>query len=241
MEDDLWRLQQQSRYLQQYRSELQPAWDDTAARDLNRRYFEPHARGDAKMRQAFMAQYDHCQQAELGRTMSDHHGRQVAQFAEHIAQHLRAAASASATARDQIEISRRLQDEASARFDAVASLLALAHGACGGGATAICRPPGAGGWYRYMANPSDVAPGKSFSPSQREAIIRENMRRNGGAVRSDLSGRILLRPQKSQRGVVPSPDEWQIDHMESRDGGGSNAFANAQVLARIENRIKGNR
>lgn len=34
--------------------------------------------------------------------------------------------------------------------------------------------------------------------------------RNGGVVRSDLSGEILYKPQKSQKGITPNPNEWQI-------------------------------
>jgi 5-methylcytosine-specific restriction endonuclease McrA len=48
----------------------------------------------------------------------------------------------------------------------------------------------------------------------------------------------LSKPQKSQKGITPSPDEWQIDHIESRDSGGSNSYSNAQVLSRKENREK---
>ena len=57
-------------------------------------------------------------------------------------------------------------------------------------------------------------------------------------MRSDMSGIELTKPEKSQSGVTPSPYEWQIDHIVPKSAGGTNSFANAQVLSRAENRIK---
>lgn len=94
--------------------------------------------------------------------------------------------------------------------------------------------------YSNLVDPPTVGPGKPFSASQKKAIIAQNMERNGGVVRSDGDGRILTKPSKSMKGVTPSPNEWQIDHINPKSLGGTNSYSNAQVLSRQENRIKSN-
>jgi 5-methylcytosine-specific restriction endonuclease McrA len=52
---------------------------------------------------------------------------------------------------------------------------------------------------------------------------------------------VLVQPAKSQKGVTPPANEWQIDHVTAKDNGGTNSFGNAQVLSRAENRAKSNK
>ncbi len=103
------------------------------------------------------------------------------------------------------------------------------------GAGSVDRP------YSSIGDSSSVGPGKKFTKVQKDNIIQENMRRNDGVVRSDLSGTELTRPQKSQSGVKPDSNEWQIDHIDPRSKGGANSYGNAQVLSRKENRTKWNK
>lgn len=102
-------------------------------------------------------------------------------------------------------------------------------------------PPPPTSPYGHLEDPPNVGPGEDFTAAQKAKIIQENMNRNNGVVRSDQSGDILTRPLKSQKGVTPDPNEWQIDHIEAKDNGGTNSYSNAQVLSRQENRLKWNK
>jgi hypothetical protein len=86
------------------------------------------------------------------------------------------------------------------------------------------------GNYSHLEDPDSVGIGKPFSDSQREAILQENMRRNGGVLRSDLSGEELTRGT--------GPDSAAVDHIWPKSLGGTNSYGNAQVLSRTENRAK---
>ncbi|HGN6329404.1 TPA: polymorphic toxin-type HINT domain-containing protein, partial [Neisseria gonorrhoeae] len=89
--------------------------------------------------------------------------------------------------------------------------------------------------YGNLSDNKSVGEGKKFTPAQKKAIIQENMNRNGGVVKSDQSGEVLVRPKKSQKGITPPSNEWQIDHVQAKSKGGSNSYKNAQVLSRREN------
>ncbi len=97
-----------------------------------------------------------------------------------------------------------------------------------------------------MIDPPSVGPGKAFTAAQKEQIYQSNLEKNGGVLRSDLDGQILVRPQKSISGVTPLQSEAQVDHIISRNPSsltvepGSNSYGNAQVLSRQQNRAKSN-
>ncbi|ENT1219683.1 pretoxin [Neisseria gonorrhoeae] len=57
--------------------------------------------------------------------------------------------------------------------------------------------------YGNLSDNKSVGEGKKFTPAQKKAIIQENMNRNGGVVKSDQSGEVLVRPKKSQKGITP--------------------------------------
>ena len=72
------------------------------------------------------------------------------------------------------------------------------------------------GPYSYLEDPENVYEGKNFTQKQKQKIIEENMKKNCGKVKSDLSCKELVKPQKSKKGITPSQNEWQIDHIRSK-------------------------
>jgi len=87
------------------------------------------------------------------------------------------------------------------------------------------------------SKPVDGA-GKPFSRATKKAILEANRQRNGGVLRSDKSGELLVPSQKSQSGVTPPSNEAQVDHIVPKSRGGANVPSNGQVLSRKENRDK---
>lgn len=78
--------------------------------------------------------------------------------------------------------------------------------------------------YSNLPDPSNVAPGKDFTAAQKAQIIQQNRANNHGVVKSDLSGQILVPPQKSMKGVTPPANEWQIDHIIPKKCRGNQQF-----------------
>lgn len=103
------------------------------------------------------------------------------------------------------------------------------------------------GPYSNLADSSSVGPGKNFTAAQKKNIIQQNMANNGGELRSDLDGTLLMPASKSQKGVTPPPNEVQIDHIVAKNPAdqntpaGTNSYSNAQVLSREQNRDKSNK
>lgn len=94
-----------------------------------------------------------------------------------------------------------------------------------------------------MEDGPNVGEGKNFTAAQKQKMLEENMKRNGGVVKSDNPNdyfETLTKPQKSQKGVTPSPDEWQFDHIIPKDKGGTNSYSNCQIVSGKFNREKWN-
>jgi hypothetical protein len=92
--------------------------------------------------------------------------------------------------------------------------------------------------YSNLHDSPSVGPGKPFTQWQKSQLLQENMARNNGVLRSDLSGTPLVPPQRYSTGYTPPLNEAQIDHIYPRSADGSNSFGNAQVLSRQENLLK---
>ncbi len=91
------------------------------------------------------------------------------------------------------------------------------------------------GDYSNLKDSKSVGPGKSFTSAQKKAIIAENMKRNGGVIKSDKSGTIADKPVQSKKGVRANMNQAEVDHIKAKSKGGSNSHSNAQVLTKKEN------
>ena len=100
------------------------------------------------------------------------------------------------------------------------------------------------GPYAYLEDEPTVGAGKDFTAAQKQKMLEENMKRNGGVVKSDNPNDyydVLTKPKKSLKGVTPEPNEWQFDHIKPKDQGGTNSYSNCQIVSRKYNREKWNK
>ncbi|MEU2899194.1 HNH endonuclease [Streptomyces sp. NPDC001273] len=78
-------------------------------------------------------------------------------------------------------------------------------------------------------------PSKPFTPAGKGKVVDANEKKYGVPT-CEICGKRVTKPQKSQRGVTPPEDEWQIDHIQPKSRGGSGDPSNGQVLCRVCNR-----
>jgi RHS repeat-associated protein len=91
------------------------------------------------------------------------------------------------------------------------------------------------GPYSQLKDHKSVGPGKPFTRSQKKNILKENMKKNGGVIKSDMSGEILDMPTQSKKGEKANMNQAEIDHINPRSKGNTNSHKNAQVLSKKEN------
>lgn len=92
--------------------------------------------------------------------------------------------------------------------------------------------------YAHLKDPAKIG-NLQFTAAQKRQIYAANHKKHG-RLTCDLTGQQLMRPQKSRKGVRPSPYEAQIDHSHPFSKGGTNSSSNALVLSRYANRFKSN-
>jgi 5-methylcytosine-specific restriction endonuclease McrA len=101
-------------------------------------------------------------------------------------------------------------------------------------------PATAAGNYSDLPDDANVKAGADFTPKQKDNIRAANMKRNGGKLMSDdpndpWYGKELVAPQKGpgtpgNQPAVPK-NRAEVDHMISKNNGGTNSYSNAQVLS----------
>lgn len=101
--------------------------------------------------------------------------------------------------------------------------------------------PVRGGRYGHLEDPPSANSGKDFTRSQAKTILGENKRLNGGQLRDDQTGELLVPPQQRKRGVPAPPNEAQVDHVYPKSKGGPNTYSNAEVRSRSNNLRMGNK
>lgn len=61
------------------------------------------------------------------------------------------------------------------------------------------------------------------------------MKRNGNIVKSyvpDDYYDVLVKSKKSMKGITQESNEWQFEHIEPKDKGGTNSYSNCQNTSR---------
>lgn len=93
-----------------------------------------------------------------------------------------------------------------------------------------------------------IEPGRDFTATQKGKIFAANMRRNGGALKSDDPTdpyQNLSMPERSvsrgMGGTGQPPDMASVDHIIPQSKGGPNSYSNAQVISITHNRNKWNK
>lgn len=89
--------------------------------------------------------------------------------------------------------------------------------------------------YSSVPNPKSAGPGNKFTPAQKKAYIEQNMKQNGGVIKSDQSGITLDIATQSKKGVKANMNQAEVDHVTPRSKGGKNTSDNVQILSKEEN------
>ncbi len=91
MIESLWYLRQQSRCLQDYRSDIKEVWSDDAASEINRRYLDPHAQDSRRSIQYLDEQSSSIDDANREFDLANSAGMEATKLAQEIEQLLQSA------------------------------------------------------------------------------------------------------------------------------------------------------
>lgn len=130
MDDEFWKLKQRARLLQDCRKELRGIWQDDAAFEINKRYFQPHEEDSQELFSKLSQQLEALQNADEELAKASHHGVEVnklledaEKFREFAQQDIKRAYSAYSTFQDQNSAAR-------ADLPAISQLINQANSCC---------------------------------------------------------------------------------------------------------------
>jgi RHS repeat-associated protein len=89
--------------------------------------------------------------------------------------------------------------------------------------------------YSNVPDPKNAGSGQRFTPAQKKAAKLENMKQNGGVIKSDKSGKVLNMSKQSKKGVKADMNQAEVDHIIPRSKGGKNTNDNMQIISKEEN------
>ena len=95
--------------------------------------------------------------------------------------------------------------------------------------------------YTKIPNPKNVDASTKPTPRQAREMKKMNEEANGGVLRDDVTGEIMVPSVKSQKSVTPSANEVQVDHINPVSNGGTRTMSNSELRTRANNRAKSNK
>lgn len=130
LEDILWRMGQQSRVLQDLRREIQPVWDDNAAREVDSRYLNTHAADDERLLEQLHLQDESLDQSASQMAAAQEEGRRAEEQAVVVMEQLRFANQDLQGAYGHYDVYARYHVAARGKFPQVQALIREANASC---------------------------------------------------------------------------------------------------------------
>jgi hypothetical protein len=92
--------------------------------------------------------------------------------------------------------------------------------------------------YSSVKDPADVVKNTKPTARQVQEMKALNRKANGGVLRDDVTGELMVDSAKSVKGVQPPSNEAQVDHIIPASRGGTRSSTNLELRTRANNRAK---
>jgi len=92
--------------------------------------------------------------------------------------------------------------------------------------------------YSSINDPKNVNASTKPTPRVVKEMKRLNKENNGGVLKDDVTGEIMVESKKSKTGITPPSNEVQVDHKTSVKNGGTREVKNLNLRTRKNNRDK---